>query len=230
MVTASALLLDFGGVVIRTPFELAHRFESGAGLPPGALDLAGPFDPASDPDWVAVQAGDLAEGEYWRRKARQAGALLHQDLDLVVFLNRFFAGPEETFVRPQARRLVAEARAAGLGTGILTNDLANFHDASWLARVTILDEVDVLLDASVTGVAKPDRRAYAGAARALGCRSEEVVFVDDQPVNVRGARAAGMRALHLDVTDPAGGFRRVRQRLGLTVAGQPPGEPRDGSG
>ena len=53
----SVVLFDFGGVVIRTPFEL-HGY-----------DWHGPFDPSSDPLWEAMQRGEITEREYWHRRA-----------------------------------------------------------------------------------------------------------------------------------------------------------------
>lgn len=51
-----------------------------------------------------------------------------------------------------------------------------------------------IVDDSVTGILKPDPRAYAAAVAALGAQACDVVFVDDLPRNVAGARAFGMVA------------------------------------
>lgn len=47
-----------------------------------------------------------------------------------------------------------------------------------------------------TGVRKPDPEAYLGAARALELPPSQCLFVDDRELNVRGAEATGMPALH----------------------------------
>jgi putative hydrolase of the HAD superfamily len=124
-------------------------------------------------------------------------------------------------VRPEAPGLAADARAAGLRTGLLTSKLVAFLSREVVARSDFLSSFDVLLDESETGVAKPDPRAYEQAAAAMGLDPAGIVFVDDDPANVAGADAARMIGVHFDVTDPAGSFARVRRQLG-------PLEPRDG--
>jgi HAD superfamily hydrolase (TIGR01509 family) len=47
-----------------------------------------------------------------------------------------------------------------------------------------------------TGVRKPDRRAFLGAAEALQVSPAECVFVDDQKRNVEAAQSVGMDTIH----------------------------------
>jgi putative hydrolase of the HAD superfamily len=75
--------------------------------------------------------------------------------------------------------------------------------------------VDAIIDATHTHILKPDTRAYALALEALDLDADQVVFIDDQPWNVEGGRAAGMRSLHLDPTDPLACVMEARRALGL---------------
>jgi putative hydrolase of the HAD superfamily len=52
-------------------------------------------------------------------------------------------------------------------------------------------------------------------AERMGVTPEECVFIDDQPGNLAGAEAVGMRSVHLDPVDPGSGFARARDMLGL---------------
>jgi putative hydrolase of the HAD superfamily len=52
-------------------------------------------------------------------------------------------------------------------------------------------------------------------ASRLGVRCQDVVFLDDQPVNLAGAADVGMTAVPVDVTDPGAAFGRARGLLGL---------------
>jgi putative hydrolase of the HAD superfamily len=63
------------------------------------------------------------------------------------------------------------------------------------------DLVDCVVDASITHILKPDPRAYELALKALDLAATEVVFIDDQPRNVAGGHAVGIRSLHLDITN-----------------------------
>lgn len=52
-------------------------------------------------------------------------------------------------------------------------------------------------------------------ARRLGVSCQDVVFLDDQPVNLAGAADVGMTAVPVDVTDPGTSFARARELIGL---------------
>jgi putative hydrolase of the HAD superfamily len=211
----TALVLDFGGPVLLTPFELRRGGERRAGLPEGAFGWGGPFDPESDADWRAFQGGEITEREYWRRRAEEFAALTGQPAQMPLLMAPLYGGDEDELVRPEARALIRDARAAGIPVGALTNDLTAFHDQDWLDRMSILREFDVLVDGRTEGVLKPDPAAYRLILERLGVRAEETVFVDDQPVNLRGAHDVGLIAVHLDPVDPGPGWARTRELLGL---------------
>ena len=56
-----ALVLDFGGVISKTLFETHPLSGAALGVAPGTLTWRGPFDPASDAPWRAMQAGEMTE-------------------------------------------------------------------------------------------------------------------------------------------------------------------------
>ena len=212
---AKGVLLDVGGVLLPTPWELLEDFEARQGWPPGTLPWRGPLDPATDPLWQAAQAGHLAAPGYFERRADEISRLLGRPLRWPEVTRLMFETPAGLAVRPEGRDLVADARAAGLRTGLLTAKLVAFLSREVVARSDLLSSFDVLLDESETGLAKPDPRAYHQAAAAMGLDPAGIVFVDDDPANVTGADAAGMAGVHFDIADPAGSFQRVRRQLGL---------------
>lgn len=210
------LLLDFGGVLVRYPFELHPLVEARYGLPPGTLTWLGPYDPATDPLWRDLQDERISEPDYWRRRAEETERRAGRSGGLREFIQVCHGGPPEEFVRPEAEALVADARAAGLRTGILTNETELIYGRAAMDPIPILSAVDAFVDATVTGIMKPDPAAYALALDALGLPAHRVLFVDDQPVNVAGATAADLAAVHFDLTDVAGSFKLVRELLGLS--------------
>jgi putative hydrolase of the HAD superfamily len=212
---AKGVLLDVGGVLLPTPWELLEDFEARHGWPPGTLPWRGPLDPATDPLWRSLQAGRLTSGGYFERRAAEISQLLGRPLSWPEVTRAMFETPDGLAVRPEGRALVAEARAAGRRTGLLTSKLVAFLSREVIGRSRFLSSFDVLLDESETGLAKPDPRAYGQAAAAMGLDPAAIVFVDDDPANVAGAAAAGMPGVRFDIADPAGSFDLVRRRLGL---------------
>jgi putative hydrolase of the HAD superfamily len=226
---STALVLDFGGPVLLTPFELTAEAERRLGLPAGRLAFSGPFPPARDAEWQRVLGGALSERAYWARRGAEFAAALggaadggHGDGDgtsgIKALMAALFHGPPRGLLRPGALALMSDARAAGLPVGILTNDLRLFQPADFVAALALGELADDVVDGSLEGMMKPDPRIYRLSAARLGVACEDVVFLDDQPVNLAGAEAVGMIAVPVDVTNPAEAFARARELAGLPPA------------
>ena len=57
----------------------------------------------------------------------------------------------------------------------------------------MIGQFDFIVDGSITGFLKPDPRAFQLALEAFGRPDPaDVVFVDDQRINLRGAEAVGL--------------------------------------
>lgn len=210
-----ALLLDFGGVIIMTTFELHHLTETLLGLPSGALTWRGPFDPASDPLWQAMQRDEISEREYWDRRAKEVGQLVGQEWTVQDYTRLIKCSEPAAAIRPEATETVRLARANGIKVGVLTNDLGLFYSQECIDRMPIIYELDALIDASQTNILKPNPAAYRLALDVLGVTAQETLFVDDQWRNIAGAQEVGLETFYFDVTRPADGYAQVRGRLGL---------------
>jgi putative hydrolase of the HAD superfamily len=217
--SAQALVLDFGGVVTRTLFETHATTERSLGLPPGVLTWRGPFDPASDPLWREMQAERISERDYWMTRTREVGRLLGEDWDrMETFVRRARGADVQAMIRPQAEQAVHAARAAGKRLALLSNELDMFYGAAMRDELPLLAMFDLIVDATYTGILKPDPRAYAAVTEGLGIGAAECVFVDDQQRNVDGARRVGMQVVHFDVMQPQASYQQALQLLGLPPA------------
>ena len=198
------LLLDFGGPVLLTPFELVDK----AAQTLGPLSWRGPFDTSTDPEYVSWQAGQITEREYWTIRGKPFG------LDLPGLMRHFYEPPGDYLVRAEMADLMSRQRAAGRVVGMLTNDLSAFHGPEWREGISVIGQFDFIVDGSVTGYLKPDPRAFHLALEAFGGpEPQNVVFVDDQKINLRGAEAVGLTTVHFDPTDTAGSFERIEAAL-----------------
>ncbi|MFN3994084.1 MAG: HAD-IA family hydrolase [Tabrizicola flagellatus] len=205
-----ALVLDFGGVISKTLFETHALSEAALGLPPGALTWRGPFDPASDAPWRAMQAGEMTERDYWALRMRETGALVGEAWsEFPQFVGRVRGADPAAVIRPEALAAIAEARAAGHRLAILSNELDLFYGADFRAKLPFLADFDLIVDATHTGILKPDPRAFLMVTEGLGLPPAACVFVDDQARNLKGAEAVGMPFVHFDVTRPGDGYARA---------------------
>ena len=214
---AKHLLLDFGGVISKTLFEDLAAIEAAFDLAPGTLAWRGPFGPDADLLWSDMQDGKISEREYWQIRVEQLSELVAQPLTIPAVLQRSRGDNPDRFIRPEAVDAIRRAKAAGRQVMILSNELVLFYGAPVVDRISILSDIDGIIDASYTMVLKPDPRAYRMAMAALDVPADEIVFVDDQPRNVSGAEAAGLRAIQFDVMNPAFSYRRAMAELGLDL-------------
>lgn len=213
-----ALVLDFGGPVLVTPFELVetHGPDSAAYR---LLFGRGPMAPEDRPDadWAELQAGRITEREYWDHRAGEWGQLGGTGESVQAMIAHLYDPPRPGLVRDGALALIHDARAAGHPVGVLTNDLRAFHADEWIEQMHVLDEVDVLVDGSVEGYLKPHPRLYELMAERLGVGFADMVFVDDQMTNVRGAEALGITTVPFDPRHPGTAYAHLRRLLGLAA-------------
>jgi FMN phosphatase YigB (HAD superfamily) len=203
---AKALLFDIGDVMMLNNWEMLDALEQHTGcVVPGR----GPYAPDDDADWHAFLRGDIDNYGYWDRKAHAAGFA-----DGIALFGAFSDMPTSTFA-PDAMALITEARSAGIPVGILTNDLVRIAGTDWADRQPELQGYDVFVDATVLGVRKPEPEGYLKCIADFGLPPEEIVFLDDTPECVEGARSVGMIGVHVDPTNRGIAFDQARQLVGI---------------
>lgn len=212
-----ALILDFGGVISRTLFETHDLTEAALGLPAGTLTWRGPFDPASDPLWQDMQADRISERDYWHHRTIEVAALTGQTWTAMSDFVRVARGADpDAVIRPEFRTAIRRARAAGIHLAILSNELDLFYGADFRDKLPFLVDFDVIVDATHTGVLKPDPAAYRLCLDQLGFPANACVFVDDQRRNITGAQAVGLQCMHFDVAQPARSYDQALHLLGIS--------------
>lgn len=211
------LLLDFGAVVSRTIFETHSHTEHVLGLPSGSLTWLGPVDPASDALWRDMIADKITERNYWEIRADEVGQMVGETgWSPAVLLRKAREGmTAKDITRPEAIALTRAAKRGGKRVGILSNELALFFGENWRSELPFFALMDDVVDASDGGPMKPAPEAYQRGLDTFGATADQVVFVDDQPRNVRGAEDMGITSIAFEISDPTGSFRRAAQALGV---------------
>jgi len=98
---------------------------------------------------------------------------------------------------PQALEALALVRQSGLRTAAISN--SNGSVESVLAAVGLASYLDFVVDSGGVGVEKPDPRIFALALARAGVAASEATYIGDfYSIDVRGASAAGLRAVLLD--------------------------------
>lgn len=184
-----AVVYDFGGVFMASPFEAMRALadEKGIGYEQLLELFFGSYHADTDHPWHRVERGELGLVE-----AREliAQAALEQGHELDLFdMFRFLSGGE---VNDAMVDNVRRVRAAGARTAILTNNLAEGRDF-WRNLIPLDELFDVVVDSSEVGMRKPNPAVYLHTLELLGgIAPDRSAFLDDFPGNVVAAEAVGM--------------------------------------
>lgn len=199
------LLLDFGGVVTTDFFASLGAHCERLGLPDGRFRDLVTTDPVGRRLYHQVERGELSQPEFERKIARLLG----------VEANGLVRGLlSDLRPDPLMANAVAQARAAGIRVGVVTNSwgTAPFNP---YAGYQLDEQFDAVVISSDVGIRKPDPGIYLLAADKLGVAPAACVFVDDIANNLRPAQEVGMAVVHH--VDAISTIRELERLFRLTL-------------
>ncbi|MEX2558159.1 MAG: HAD family phosphatase [Actinomycetota bacterium] len=184
----TAVVFDYGGVLTGPPFDRVAEFEAANALPADAIMSF--FD---EPEWEDLMLGKASVVDWMKSLGRrvQDDHGVHIDLRALGVLLAG-EGPQ-----PAMLDMLRELHERGIVLGILTN---NVQESAWRGLVPV-ELLDVVVDSSEVGLAKPDPRIYELLLSKLGRAGEQVAYFDDLEENIPPARALGIQAFLFQ--DPA---------------------------
>ena len=208
-----AVLWDFGGVILSSPFEAFRRFESEHGLPIDFIRGVNATHPHSN-SWALMERNEISADQFDNLFAKEAEAFGHhvRGADVLSLL----AGD----IRPEMVEMLDRVKEAGLLVACLTNNIVDstntVEDVRTAQIADIMSRFDVIVESSKVGVRKPEPRFYEIACELLGVVPGECVFLDDLGINLKPAAAMGMTTIK--VTSSAQAIADLCAVLGLSSA------------
>lgn len=193
-----AVLFDFGGVILSSPFEAFARYEADRGLPADFIRTVNATNPDANA-WARLERAEIGLDEFDRAFADESAALGHRvpGADVLVLL----AGELRPEMVEVVRRCSAEVK-----TALLTNNVAGA--SAHRPYDEVLGLFDEIIESSVVGLRKPDPAFYELACDRLGIAPHEAIFLDDLGINLKPARAMGMATIK--VGDPAAAIAELQ--------------------
>ncbi|MBD3243507.1 MAG: HAD-IA family hydrolase [Chitinivibrionales bacterium] len=152
----------------------------------------------------AYETGSIDTAEFGREVVREFGIDISPEQYLAEFT--LWARAPYDGAHDLLRSLATRCRLAALSN---TNDI---HWQRIEREMGLLEMFERCFASHLTGMLKPDAGAYRNVCDSMGVAADRVVFVDDNDINVAGARAVGMAAYRVQ------GFTQARalfRRLGL---------------
>jgi putative hydrolase of the HAD superfamily len=203
-----AVLWDFGGVLTTSPFDAFTEFEQRHGLPLGLLRTLNSTNPDTNA-WASLERGDVDLDGFvalFEDEAAASGFALDARALMVSLGGELRQEMVEALRRCHDR----------LSTGLLTNNFATTGTVvEGSTYADVIGYFDVVVESSKCGYRKPDRRFYEIACERMGIEPAQAVFLDDLGVNLKPARAMGMRTIK--VTDPAAALDDLEAIVGFPL-------------
>jgi putative hydrolase of the HAD superfamily len=207
-----AVLWDFGGVILSSPFESFNRYERENGLPVDFIRTLNATNPDTNA-WAKMERSEVDLPTFCELFEAEASAAGHTlvGADVLTMLRGE--------LRPKMVRAQELIREAGFRQALLTNNFTSEdEDGSGFSRPELahaMDVYDCVIESSKAGVRKPDPKAYELVLDALQLEASAIVYLDDLGINLKPAKAMGMTTIK--VIDPDDALAELSKVLGLDL-------------
>ena len=198
-----AVLFDFGGVILSSPFEEFERYEQASGLPLGTIRKINSTSPDTNA-WARLERSEFSIPEFVEAFETEAAALGYP-VDGIAVLACLRGS-----LRPEMVRAIDLCKEH-YSVALLTNNIVSEPTTNSELR-DVIARFDVVIESSRVGVRKPEARFYEIALEQLGVAADETVFLDDLGINLKPARAMGMATIK--VADPLVALSELSELLG----------------
>jgi putative hydrolase of the HAD superfamily len=212
--TPLAVLWDFGGVILSSPFDAFNRYEAEAGLPKDFLRSLNARNPDANA-WAKMERSEVSlQGfvDLFEEEARLHG---HR-VDGWKILQALSGD-----IRPQMvealRRCKTTFRVACITNNMKAGEGPGMARSPEKARAVaeVLSLFEHVVESSKVGLRKPDPRIYQHACELLGVAPDRCVYLDDLGINLKPARALGMRTIK--VVDPDVAIDELQAMVGIPL-------------
>lgn len=203
-----AVLWDFGGVILSSPFDAFNDYEARNGLPSDFIRSVNTHHPDTNA-WALLERTDITPAQFDELFATESEERGHRvpGRDVLALLSGS--------VRPEMVSLLDRVIADGYKTACLTNNVVSDDTGSTKRPdvAAVMAKFDEVVESSKVGIRKPEPRFYEIACGLLGVTPTECVFLDDLGINLKPARAMGMTTIKVGKPGPA--IAELEALLGL---------------
>lgn len=214
--TPRAVLWDFGGVILSSPFEAFRIYEKEAALPEDFIRRLNARNPDTNA-WAKMERSEVSLDEFVA--LFEAESLAHGYAVDGWRVLRSISGD----IRPQMVEALRRCRAA-FKVACITNNMKS-GDGPGMARspqkakavAEVMTLFEHVFESSRLGWRKPDPRIYRHACDQFGVEPGQCIYLDDLGINLKPARAMGMRTIK--VGDPDTALAELEAMVGIPLRG-----------
>jgi putative hydrolase of the HAD superfamily len=189
-----AVIFDFGGVFIPSPYPFFDAIGVEMGARPGQINEIVFGSQAEDGDhpYHRLERGEIPLQQARDEILHRGRALYNLEVDILQLFGRMSSGVHQPLV-DRVRGLKRE----GYPTAMITNNIREYADA-WRSLIPVEELFDLVVDSSRVGMRKPNPAIFRLTLERLGgLAPERTVFLDDCEGNVKAADSLGMQTVHV---------------------------------
>ncbi len=209
-----AVLWDFGGVILSSPFEAFNHYEAQLGLPRDFIRSVNAREPDHNA-WAQMERGEIQMArfaELFEAEARALGGELSGQHVIELISGE---------VRPEMVEALHRVREHWR-IACITNNMPAGHGPSMTRSPETAAQVKQIMalfehvvESSKLNMRKPDPRIYRHACELLGVAPEACIYLDDLGINLKPARAMGMTTIK--VGSAAQALDELEGHLGIAL-------------
>ena len=195
--TVDTVIFDLGGVIMKNggPRDFTRRYPD---HDPAVIAeiVMGPHHLDTDHQWHRVERGEITLDEC---RAITKQKMLDAGIVATVPTERTPASatPFQFALNDEMVTLIHDLKNAGIGLGILTNNVREFREL-WWPLLNFAELFDVIVDSHEVGIRKPNPAIYELTMLKLGATPTRTAFLDDLQANVNTACTLGIHGVHVE--------------------------------
>ena len=190
-----AVFWDFGGVITTSPFDSFNIYEESQNLPKDLIRTINSTNPDNNA-WAKLERSEIDQEEFdslFEVESQQFGHSVSGKQVLALLKGQ---------IRPEMVKVLREIKDK-LIQGCLTNNIQSTEDqeletdnaAISGTHQEIMGLFDFVFESSKENVRKPDPKFYQLACKRGKVNPNEVIFLDDLGINLKPAKALGMKTI-----------------------------------
>jgi len=190
-----AVFWDFGGVITTSPFDSFNIYEESQNLPKDLIRTINSTNPDNNA-WAKLERSEIDQEEFdslFEAESQQFGHSVPGKQVLALLKGQ---------IRPEMVKALREIKDK-LIQGCLTNNIQSDEDqeletdnaAISGTHQEIMGLFDFVFESSKENVRKPDPKFYQLACNRGKVNPNEVIFLDDLGINLKPAKALGMKTI-----------------------------------
>ena len=190
----AAILWDFGGVLTSSPFEAFNDLEDSLGAPRDFIRTINATNPQHNA-WAKFESNQVSLAEFDELFAAESAARGHRIPGREVIAR--LSGDLRPRMVDALKLCKQHFKVACITNNVKAGEGPGMSRSTTKAAAIgeVMALFDLVVESSIEGIRKPDPDIYKLTCERLEVNTNHAVFLDDLGINLKPAKAMGMRTI-----------------------------------